>query len=107
MIKINLDLDKDTTHHALIKLVDKITKSLDNGDIVIGVLIDLKTVDHKILFKKLYYYGIRGNALKWFESYLTNRSQYVLFNGEKYSGYNIRCTTRIHYWPVIIPTQYK
>ena len=45
-----------STHHALITLVDKITKSLDNGDIVIGVFIDLKmafdTVDHKILFKK-------------------------------------------------------
>ena len=54
---------------------------------MIGVFIDLKkafdTVDHKIVFKKLYYYGIRGNTLKWFESYLTNRSQYVLFNGEK------------------------
>ena len=76
-----------STHHALITLVDNITKSLDNGDIVIGVFIDLKkafdTVDHKIVLKKLYYYGIRGNALKWFESYLTNRSQYVLFNGEK------------------------
>ena len=31
-----------STHHALITLVDKITKSLDNGDIVIGVFIDLK-----------------------------------------------------------------
>ena len=76
-----------STHHALITLVDKITKSLDNGDIVIGVFIDLKkafdTVDHKILFKKLYYYGIRGNTLKLFKSYLTNRSQYVLFDGEK------------------------
>ena len=51
------------------------------------MFIDLKkafnTVDHTILLKKLYYYGIRGNALKWFESYLTNRSQYVLFNREK------------------------
>ena len=77
-----------STHHVLITLVDTITKSLDIGDIVIGVFIDFKkafdTVNHKILFKKLYYYGIRGNTLKWFESYLTNRSQYVLFNGEKY-----------------------
>ena len=73
-----------STHHAHITLVDKITKSLDNGDIVIGVFIDLKkafdTVNHKILVRKLYYYGIRGNALKWPESYLTNGSQYVLFN---------------------------
>ena len=74
-----------STHHALITLVDKITKSLDNGDIVIGVFTEktFDTVYHKILFKKFYYYGIRGNTLKWFESYLTNRSQYVLFNGEK------------------------
>ena len=31
-----------STHHALITLVDKNTKSLYNGDIVIGVFIDLK-----------------------------------------------------------------
>ena len=31
-----------STHHALITLVDKITKSLDNGNIVIGVFLDLK-----------------------------------------------------------------
>ena len=41
------------TQHALITLVVKITKSLDNGDIVIVVFIDLKrafdTVDHKII----------------------------------------------------------
>ena len=76
-----------STHHTLITLVDDITKSLDNGDIVIGVFLDLKkafdTVNHKILLKKLYHYGIRGNVLKWVESYLTNRSQFVLFNGKK------------------------
>ena len=42
------------TYHALITQVDKITKSLNTGDIVIGVFIDLKmafdTVNHKILF---------------------------------------------------------
>ena len=31
-----------STHHALITLVDNITKSLDDGDIVIGVFLDLK-----------------------------------------------------------------
>ena len=49
-----------STHHALITLVDKIKKSLDNGDIVIGVFLDLKkafdTVNHKILLKKLYHF---------------------------------------------------
>ena len=31
-----------STHYALIALVDKITKSLDNRDIVIGIFLDLK-----------------------------------------------------------------
>ena len=31
--------------------------------------------------RKLYAYGIRGNILKWFESYLTDRSQYVVYCG--------------------------
>ena len=84
-----------STHHALISLVDKITKFLDSGDIVIGVFLDLKkafdTVDHNILLKKLYQYGIRGNLNKWFKNYLTNRSQYVLFNGITSDIKNVNC----------------
>ena len=74
---------KHSTQQAIIMLVDKITRSLDAGDIVISVFLDLKkafdTVDHHILFKKLYAYGIRGKVLKWFHSYLFNRSQYVIY----------------------------
>ena len=29
----------------------------------------------------MYAYGIRGPILKWFESYLTDRSQYVTYDG--------------------------
>ena len=65
------------------------------GDIVIAILIDLKkafdTVDHKILLRKLYVYGIRGNMLKWFESYLSNRTQYVVFDGENSDTNSIKC----------------
>ena len=34
------------------------------------------TVDHDILLKKLSFYGVRNNNLKWFRSYLSNRKQY-------------------------------
>ena len=57
-----------STQQAIITLVDKITKSQDIGDIVITLLIDLKkafdTIDHRILLRKLYSYGIRGSMLK-------------------------------------------
>ena len=73
-----------SSHHALITLVNKITQSLDSGDMVNGIFLDLKkafdTVNHKILVKKLYSYGIRGQLIKWFKSYLENRSQYVTYN---------------------------
>ena len=38
------------------------------------------TVDHQILMSKLYHYGIRGQAYKWFSCYLTNRFQFVRLN---------------------------
>ena len=52
---------------ALLILIDKITKSLENGEYVIGVFLDFSkafdTVDHSILLTKLDNYGIRGTAL--------------------------------------------
>ena len=49
------------------------------------------TDDHVILLKKLAHYGIRGTALKWFESYLSNREQYVTYNGISSSKQRIKC----------------
>ena len=40
---------------------------------------------------KLHYYGIRGLYLDWFKSYLTNRSQFVEFNGTSSSLKSISC----------------
>ena len=78
-------------------MVNRITKCLDSecNDIVIGIFLDLKkafdTVDHTILLKKLYAYGIRGITLEWIKSYLSDRSQYVIYDGV---SSNIRHITR-------------
>ena len=62
---------------------------------VIGVFLDLKkafdTVSHDILLKKMYAYGIRGNAFKLLKSYLTGRTQYVIYDGEKSDTLPIKC----------------
>ena len=39
------------------------------------------TVDHNILLDKLKYYGVEGKHLAWFESYLSNRTQYCSVDG--------------------------
>ena len=84
-----------STQQAIITLVDRITKSQDIGDIVITILIDLKkvfdTIDHRILLRKLYSYGIRGTMFKLTESYLTGRSQYVIFDGKVSETRSIKC----------------
>ena len=49
------------------------------------------TLDHKILLSKLQHYGIRGIALKWFESYLSHRMQFVEYNGIKSAHLRIKC----------------
>ena len=46
-------------------------------------------VDHGILLSKLSRYGIRGVALSWLESYLSNRTQYVNVNNTNSSSLNL------------------
>ena len=72
--------------------MDYIYKSLDEGKFVIVILVDLKkafdTVKHDILLDKLEDYGIRGNTLKWFISYLEDRKQFLTINHTESDTYN-------------------
>ena len=76
-----------STELAALELADRLSQHLDKGEIPIAIFLDLSkafdTLDHKILLSKLNYYGIKGTALKWFESYLSNRYQYVIYENTK------------------------
>ena len=67
---------------ALIKLINDWLSHIDKGNIVGAIFFDLKkaflVVDHEMLLQKLALYGVRGISLRWFESYLSNRSQCVV-----------------------------
>ena len=84
-----------SAHMALMILLDKIVKALENGDYVIGIYLDFSkafdTVDHGTLLLKLEHNGVGGSALKWFKSYLSDRQQYVTYNGVSSQLKNINC----------------
>ena len=71
-----------STDQAVLQIINYITKSLNDGKLVAACFLDVQkafdTVNHEILFAKLENAGIRGIALKWFKSYLSDRKQKVL-----------------------------
>lgn len=70
-----------STQTAVYQFTQKILNALENNDIALGVFLDLSKaydcIDHKLLLFKLEKYGLRGNTLEWFRSYLSDRKQKV------------------------------
>ena len=76
-----------STEYAIVELTDNLKKAIDQNLYTCGVFLDFSkafdTVNHQILLKKLEAYGIRGTPLNWFNSYLSDRQQYVTLNERK------------------------
>ena len=74
-----------STELAALELTDRIRHEMDQKKVPFAVFLDLSkafdTLNHGILLTKLKYYGIKDTPLDWFKSYLTQRLQYVEFDG--------------------------
>ena len=70
-----------STDTAIYGVHSKIFSCLDAGECPVGIFCDLSRafdcVNHNLLLSKLERYGIRGEILKWFASFLESRRQYV------------------------------
>ena len=71
---------------ALLTVKNDLLLNMDGQRVTLLVLLDLSaafdTVDHDVLHNRLSTdFGIKGTALKWFESYLSNRRQRVNIEG--------------------------
>ena len=70
----------------LVSTIKDLVKGLDNGSEIDLQIFDFRKafdkVPHQILLSKLYHYGIQGKKLTWINSWLTERFQRVVMDGE-------------------------
>ena len=76
-----------STELAALRLVDHLITEMDRNRVPTNIYIDLSkafdTLNHSILLEKLEYYGIADNSLSLLHNYLTDRCQYVEYNGHR------------------------
>ena len=78
--------ERHSTETALLKVQSDILTALDSGSGAVLLMLDLSaafdTIDHGNLLSRLNsLYGISGDALDWFKSYLSSRVQRVIIGG--------------------------
>ena len=76
-----------STELSALKLVNLMIVEIDNNTVPTNIYIDLSkafdTLNFDILLTKLDHYGVNESAKRRIHSYLTDRSQFVEFNGHK------------------------
>jgi hypothetical protein len=96
----------------MVHLMNLVSRALNKKETAIAIFCDLRkafdTVNHKILFKKMFDIGIRGLELEWFKNYLLYRKQFVYLNGKSSHLLEILLgsTSRLDSWPYFVPNLY-
>ena len=77
---------RHSTETAVLKVMSDILAAADDGRVTLLGLLDMSaafdTVDHHILLQRLESsFGLTGTVLSWLASFLTGRTQQVIFNG--------------------------
>lgn len=74
-----------STTTVLANITDNILRALDAGQATALILLDFSkafdTIDHNLLCAKLTYYGFDETAVNFFQSYLSDRVQSVIIDG--------------------------
>ena len=77
----------------LIDFIHEVASNMKNGLQTDVCILDFAKafdkVGHQRLLSKLQWYGIRGNVLKWIQSFLTDRKQRVVINGASSSSISV------------------
>ena len=80
---------------ALCNVYEDLIKNIECKKITCSVFLDISkafdSVDHEILLKKLQFYGVRGLPLELLRSYLDNRYQCTMVDGEISDFLHISC----------------
>lgn len=83
-----------STNDAIFSFLECLYLGMNEGKYSSAVFCDLAKafdcVDHEILLRKLQVYGFRGSSLKWFQSYLSDRTQAVSLKGVTSSYLDVR-----------------
>ena len=84
-----------STLTALLRATNSWSVNIDKGFLNGVVFINLKkaldTIDHEIISRKLSYFGADQATIKWFQSYLSDRTQRCNVNGSLSTTSTVTC----------------